>query len=139
VKEFCILTMSSSFERCHVVDNKDFFEVYEEIFQKECPTKITTVQNLVLLREDIHRDYMDSLNKPINLRKRRLGFDFINKVCYSQDFDTGEIEMLPWKVAGIDVHNAFLAWSNSAEKSTKKIRRHLKKIDYRLVDFKEWI
>ena len=139
MSDSCILTGSSSFERCHIVDDKIFFDVYEQIFQTENLHTSTSIQNIVLLREDIHRDFMDSLNKPMHLRGRRIGFDFINKCCYLQDFDTNEITKWPWNVDGIDVHNAFLAWSNSAAKSTKKMRRHLKKIDKKLVDYKHWV
>jgi hypothetical protein len=133
-----MLTGSSSFERCHVVDDNEFSEVYESIFSKPYLGNSTEVQNIVKLAENFHRDFMDSLNKPKILRHRRLGFDFLNKVCYAEDFDTGEIEKWPWKVEGVDVHYAYFAWSNSENKSTKKIRRLLKKIDKRLVDVTHW-
>jgi hypothetical protein len=138
VGDFCILTGKDSYEKAHVIDDKDFSDVWEFIFSTHCEKKNTTDSNLVNLRKDIHRDYMDSLDKPVNLRQRRLGFDFINKKCYSQDFDTNEIIEWPWLVEGIDVHNVYLAWSNSRHKSTKLMSRHLKKIDRRLIDINHW-
>ena len=136
--DFCMLTKKTSYEKCHIIDDSIFSEIYEEIFKIEFTGNDTIDGNIVHLREDFHRDHMDSLNKPVTLRGRRLGFDFLNKVCYAQDFDTNEITEWPWQVDLIEAKNIYLAWSNSRNKSTKKMYRFLKKIDKKLVDYEDW-
>ena len=139
----CILTGSHSFEKCHVIDNSEFNEIYEIIYGEKNSSNDTTGQNIVYLREDFHRGPMDNLKLPENLRKRRIGFDFINKVCYILDFDTGNWESFPWLVDGIDVKEEYLAWSNrhggkGMGGADKRMWKKMKNIDSKLIDYQYW-
>ena len=97
----CFLTTASSCEKAHVIDKgeglQNFIKAYTLIYGEEPPQGSEDVQNVLYVREDYHRDYMDSRTMPQDLKQRRIGFDFINKECIIEDRDSHEIIIKPWK------------------------------------------
>ena len=140
MKKRCLLTQNASAEGAHVVDKgpecRAFKSAYSHIYpDSEYFAGVEDAQNIVFLREDIHRGPMDNICLPLNLRVRRLGFDFINRISYIMSFETGEIEGHKWSHVP-DVKREYFAWSNN--NCSKKLRKYLRKIDRRLIDYNHW-
>ena len=136
----CLLSGSTSYERCHVIpkgpDCKNFIGAYERIYPySEYVAGIEDSQNIALLRQDYHRGPMDNLSLPLNLRERRIGFDFLNKASYIESFETGEIEKVDWQYTP-DVKREYFAWSNN--KCTRRLRKYMRKINRSLIDYSQW-
>ena len=116
--------------------SENFKSVYSRIYPySDYIDGIENAQNIVYLREDYHRGPMDNLGLPVNVRKRRLGFDFINRISYILNDDSGEIEAHEWYYIP-DVKREYFAWSNKT--CRKKLRKYLTKIDRRLIDYNHW-
>ena len=99
------------------------------------------IQNIVYLQSHFHNGPMDNQNMSAALKTRRIGFDWIEKNCYIEDFFTGDIEKKPW-VSGVyvNVKPEYFAWSNLT--CTKKLKKFLRKIPTHgrsLLDWEYWI
>ena len=137
----CIISGSESGERAHVISKgkecREFKIVYNMIYPNlEYFSGIEDSQNIVFLREDFHRGPMDNLCKTKDMKIRRLGFDFLNKACYIESDETGNIERYDWKQAP-DVKKEYFAWSNS--ECTRRLVKYMRRIDRRLTDYKYWV
>ena len=137
----CLLSGSVSVEGAHVVNKGPSCETFKSVYSRIYPFSeyldgIENAQNIVYLREDYHRGPMDNLGLPINLRSRRLGFDFINRASYIISLETGKIEKFEWFYVP-DVKKEYFAWSNND--CMKRLRKHLRKIDRRLIDYSVWV
>lgn len=132
----CFLTTASSCEKAHVIDKgeglQNFIKAYTLIYGEEPPQGSEDVQNVLYVREDYHRDYMDSRTMPQDLKQRRIGFDFINKECIIEDRDSHEIIIKPWKYVP-DVRPVYFAWSNST--CTRKLIKTMKRRNRDLIDW----
>ena len=136
----CLLSGSVSFERCHVIDKgpecKNFIGAYKKIYSySEYVPGIEDSQNIILLRQDYHRGPMDNLSLPLNLRVRRIGFDFLNNLSYIESFESGKIEKIEWEYIP-DVKREYFAWSNN--NCTRRLRKYMRKIDRTLIDYSHW-
>ena len=108
IKKTCILT--GSFEAvhgCHVVDKgpnlQTFKDAFERMYGFEPNSGTEDIQNIVYLQSHFHNGPMDNQNMSAALKTRRIGFDWIEKNCYIEDFFTGDIERKPW-VSGVYVN-----------------------------------
>ena len=137
----CFITGSEHFERAHVIskgsENTEFINAYNRIYpDSEFFPGIEDIQNIVYLREDLHRGPMDNLNMPKDLRIRRIGFDFINRKSYVISAETYKIDSFDW-IDIPDVREVYFAWSNN--KCMKKLRKYMRGIDSRLTDYRQWV
>ena len=136
----CLLSGSFSVEAAHVIskgqETLGFISAYAQIYSySQYVDGIEDSQNIVFLREDFHRGPMDNLNLPLNLRIRRIGFDFINLASYIESFESGKIEKIQWQYIP-DVKREYFAWSNN--NCTKRLRKYMRKIDRSLIDYSHW-
>jgi hypothetical protein len=136
----CILSGSNSVEGAHVIGKgpecEEFKSAYHHIYPyTNYVPGVEDIGNILFLREDYHRGPMDNCNLPFNLRKRRIGFDFINKVSYIENSSTGEIKKFEWQYVP-NVKREYFAWSNKNCK--KSLRKYLRRIDRTLVDHSIW-
>jgi len=141
MSEKCLLSGSLSFERCHVIDKgsecQNFIGAYQRIYPySEYSSGVEDSQNIILLRQDFHRGPMDNLSLPLNLRERRIGFDFINKRSYIESFETGEIDMIEWLYSP-DLKYEYFAWSNF--NCTRRLKKYMRKINPKLIDYNHWV
>jgi hypothetical protein len=137
----CFITGSGHFEKAHVISKgseiSEFINAYHRIYvNSEYSPGFEDIQNIVHLREDLHRGPMDSLNLPKDLRIRRIGFDFINRKSYVISAETYKIESFDW-ISVPDVRPEYFAWSN--KKCMKKLRKFMRGIDPRLTNFRHWV
>ena len=136
----CLLSGSVSVEGAHIIskgpETLGFISAYTQIYPySEYVDGIEDSQNIVYLREDFHRGPMDNLNLPLNLRVRRIGFDFINLASYIESFESGEIEKIQWRYTP-DVKREYFAWSNN--NCTRRLRKYMRKINRSLIDYSHW-
>jgi len=142
----CILTGSiEAVHGCHVIDKgpnlQTFKDAFETIYGYEPTDGMEDIQNIVYLQSHIHNGPMDNQNKSLALKTRRIGFDWIERKCYIEDFFTGVIEEKPWLEGEfVNVKPEYFAWSNLT--CTRRLKKYLRRIPNHgrsLLEWEHWI
>ena len=142
----CILSGNQeAVHGCHVIDkgvgNNNFKSVFESIYGSIPADGLEDIKNIVHLQSHYHNGPMDNQNHSMGLKQRRISFDWIERVCYIEDFYTGEITQHRWvNNAYVNVKPEYFAWSNST--CSKKMKKKLRRIPNHgrnLVDWTHWL
>ena len=132
----CLICDVAVVEGAHVIAKSEFAEVYFKMHSVHPNAALVDTQNIVDLCPNHHRIQMDQLIGQVkDFRKTKIVYDFINSRSLTYCNVTGVSEWIEWNHVPL-VHRKYFAYSN--ERAVSILKRKIKRIDKRLIDYLEW-